>query len=506
MTETYPEPAVRRLITASVLAATLMSSIDTTIANVALPHIQGSVSASAEEISWVLTSYLVASAICTPLAGYLAGRIGRRRVIIVSVIGFTIASGLCGVANSLVEIVGFRFLQGIFGAALVPMGQATLLDLNPPEKHGSAMSVWSMAAIVGPIIGPTLGGWLTDNLTWRWVFFINLPVGIATFAGLVLFLPESKAAERKRFDLFGYASLALAIASLQVMLDRGQTKDWFDSLEICLECGAAAFFGWCFIVQTLTADQPFVPPQIFADRNFLIASVLTFLVGIVLYSVLALLPPLFETLMGYSVVLTGLVTAPRGISSMIAMMFAGPLMRRFDPRILIGTGFVFLNLSMRQMTGFSLGMSQHLVIVSGLIQGAGTGLIMVALSTVAFGTLERRYRNEGAAMFTLLRNTGSAAGIAIIQTVTVRNAAKAHARLIEGVRPDNPILTWAQPDFDFDSAKAVARLNAEIARQASMVAYVDSFSFLLILTGAVIPLVFLIRKARPANKPQIEAE
>jgi DHA2 family multidrug resistance protein len=498
MTGSYPEPAVRRLITASVMAATVMNSLDSTIANVALPHIQGSVSASADEITWVLTSYIVAAAIMTPLTGWLAGRFGRKRLMLYSIVGFTVVSGLCGLATSLQELVGFRLLQGVFGAALVPMSQAILLDINPPERHGSAMSVWGMGAILGPIIGPALGGWLTDNLDWRWVFYINLPIGILAFIGLSMSLTETKDAERSRLDFFGFAMLALSIGSLQLMLDRGQTADWFSSLEVCLEAASALFFGYLFVAHTLTAKKPFIDLALFGDRNFLIGCIIGFFLGTLLFGVLALLPPMLENLMGYPVVLTGLVTAPRGVGTLVTMTASGYLMKRFDPRLLIAVGFGFAAWSMYRMAHFSLGMDEMPVILSGFIQGLGTGLVFVPLATIAFATLDPAYRNEGAAMFTLVRNLGSAAGISILQAMTVRSAATVHSRLIEGVRPDNPVLTQNTPEFDFSAPEMIARMNAEISRQASMVSYIDAFWLLFLLSLAIVALLMLMRHKRQA--------
>jgi DHA2 family multidrug resistance protein len=495
----YPEPGVRRLVTASVMAATVMNTLDSTIANVALPHIQGSVAASADEISWVLTSYIVAAAIFTPLTGWFAGRFGRKRLMLFSIIGFTIASGLCGFASSLTEIVGFRLLQGVFGAALVPMSQAILLDINPPERHGPAMSVWAMGAVLGPIVGPALGGWLTDNFSWRWVFFINLPIGAVAFAGLSLFLSDNKESERTRLDMLGFGMLALAIGSLQLMLDRGQTKDWFSSLEICVEGGSTLLFGYLFVVHTLTAKQPFIDLGLFSDRNFTLGSIFGFMIGVLVFSVLALLPPMLEGLMGYPVVLTGLVTAPRGLGSFVAMVLAGYLVKRVDARLLILLGFGLAAFSAWLMAGFSLEMDERLTIVSGFFSGLGTGLIFVPLSTLAFATLPVRYRNEGAAMFTLIRNIGSAIGISVLQAMTIRNAATVHSRLVEAVRPDNPMLARGAPGFDFGAPVQVARMNAAITRQASMVSYVDSFWFLFVITVAVMPLLLFLRKPRKAG-------
>ena len=500
--DAYPDATTRRFITGSVMAATVMNSLDATIANVALPHMQGSVSASADQITWVLTSYIVAAAIMTPLTGWLAGRIGRKRLMQISIIGFTIASGLCGIATSLGELVGFRLLQGVFGAALVPMSQAILLDINPPERHGPAMAIWGMGAILGPIIGPTLGGWLTDHLTWRWVFYINLPVGVLAFAGLTLFLGETRNTERVRLDFMGFALLALAIGSLQMMLDRGQQQDWFSSPEIKIECALAVLFAYLFVVHTVTAKRPFVDLALFKDRNFLFGSIFGFFLGVLIFAVLALLPPMLEGLMGYPVTLTGLVTAPRGLGTMISMIVVGQLIQRVDARILIGLGMVLVAWSTYMMAGFSLGMDESLVIHSGFIQGLGTGLIFVPLSTIAFATLAPKYRNEGTAMFTLIRNVGSSIGISVLSAMTIRNAATVHSRLVEGVRPDNPAIARTMPNLDFSSAESLLRINGEVTRQAMMVSYIDAFYALFVVIILISPLILFMKPPRKKSGAQ----
>jgi DHA2 family multidrug resistance protein len=468
---------------------------------------QGSVSASQDQITWVLTSYIVAAAIMTPLTGWLAGRFGRKRLMLWSIVGFTLASGLCGLATSLGELVGFRLLQGVFGAALVPMSQAILLDINPPERHGPAMSIWGMGAILGPIVGPALGGWLTDSYSWRWVFYINLPIGILAFLGMSAFLSETRAAGRVKLDLFGFAMLAIGIASLQLMLDRGQQLDWFSSLEICIEGAAALFFFYLFLVHTLTARRPFIDLALFKDANFVAGSAFGFFLGVLIFSVLALLPPMLEELMGYPVVLTGLVTAPRGAGTMLSMIVVGQLIKRVDARLLIGAGLALAAYSTYLMAGFSLGMDEQLVITSGFVQGVGTGLIFVPLSTIAFATLDIRLRNEGAAMFSLLRNIGSAIGISVLQAMTVRNSATVHARLIEAIRPDNPVVARAMPGLDFSSLSSVATLNAEVSRQAAMVSYIDAFWALFVVTVIVAPLILLMRPPRKgAAAPTIHME
>jgi DHA2 family multidrug resistance protein len=289
----YPDLTTRRLITLFTTVASMMNSLDSTIANVALPHMQGSLAAASDQITWVLTSYIIAAAIGTPLTGWLAGRLGRRRLMLWSLAGFTVMSGLCGLSTHLGELVLFRLLQGLFGAALVPVSQAILLDINPPEQHGQAMAVWAMGAVLGPIIGPALGGWLTDNLDWRWVFYINLPIGALSFVGLSLSMSETRS-DRVKLDVLGFGLLSLALASLQLMLDRGQLLDWFSSREICIEAAAAATFFYMFVVHTLTARQPFIKFALFADKNFASTSVLSFFLGVLIYSVLALLPPMLE--------------------------------------------------------------------------------------------------------------------------------------------------------------------------------------------------------------------
>ncbi len=501
MTTAIPSAGVRRAITISVMLAAVMNSLDTTIANVALPHIQGSVSASQDQITWVLTSYIVAAAIMTPLTGWLAGRFGQRRVLMVSIVGFTIASGLCGLAQNLGEIVGFRLLQGVFGAALIPSSQAVLLDINPPERHGQAMSVWVMGAILGPILGPALGGWLTDNLTWRWVFYINLPIGVIAFFGISTFLRGEGQHRTVKLDFVGFATLGLAIGSLQMMLDRGQQLDWFSSREIGIEAGLAGLFFYLFLVQTFTAKQPFINPRLFLDRNFLGCSVIGFVLGTVLFAVLSLLPPMLENLMGYPVVTTGLVTMPRGIGTLLSTILVGRLVRRIDSRLLMAIGLALSAFSLVMMSHMSLLMDERVVLLSGFVQGCGTGMVFVPLSTMAFATLDQRFRAEGTAMFTLIRNIGSSIGISSLQVLAIRNTEIVHSRLTEGLRPDNPALANLPARFSLTEPGGIAALNGEISRQAAMVSYIDAFWFLAILSGGAILLLLLVRKPKRAAPP-----
>jgi DHA2 family multidrug resistance protein len=497
-----PVPAVeeidgprRLLITLSVIAATTMQALDNTIANVALPRIQGSVSATQDQMSWVLTSYIIAAAIMTPLSGWLAGRVGRKRVFLVSVAGFTIASMLCGLAQSLAEIVVARLLQGLCGAALIPLSQAVLLDINPPDRRPRAMSLWAMAATLGPIMGPALGGWLTENYNWRWVFYINLPFGILAFVGILARLPHSPIG-KSRFDFFGFTSLSAGIGAFQLLLDRGQLKDWFDSPEIWMEATIAVVALYLFVVHMLTTTQQrFVNPALFKDRNFVAGSVFIFVVGGVMFATLALLPPMLQDLMNYPVVTTGIVTAPRGIGSFIAMFIAPRLLGRVHARLLIGSGLVMTAFSSWQMTGFDLQMGPWTIVWSGLIQGVGVGFVYMPVAVIAFATLTVTVRNEGTAIFSLMRNLGSSVGISTVVALLTRNTQVAHASLVQHITPFQPAFAAGSPDY-----RALAALNATVTQQAAMIAYDDDFKLLLILSLAAIPLVFLVRDVGQSNR------
>src|SRR3984885_13742687 len=366
------------------MLASIMSSLDTTIANVALPRIKGSVSATQDQMAWVLTSYIVAAAIMTPLSGWLSGQIGRKRVFLYSVVGFTVASMLCGIAQSLPEIVLARLLQGLCGAALVPMSQAVLLDINPPAHHARAMAIWVMAVTVGPIIGPALGGWLTENYNWRWVFYINVPFGILSFVGILSAMSET-VIRKSRFDFFGFSALSIGIGALQLMLDRGQLRDWFSSREIWIEATIAGTALYLFIVHMLTTSKPaFVSPSLFKDRNFLTGNVFIFIVGAVLFATLALLPPLLQDLMNYPVVTTGLGTAPRGLGTLLGMIIIARLSKIIDVRMMIGFGFALTAFSAWQMSRFDLQMDSAPVVWSGFWQGLGTGFVYVPLAAATF--------------------------------------------------------------------------------------------------------------------------
>ncbi|QKE40619.1 MAG: DHA2 family efflux MFS transporter permease subunit [Ferrovum myxofaciens] len=492
----------RPLITVSVMAATIMQALDSTIANVALPKMQGTLAATQDAMTWVLTSYIVAAAIMIPLTGWLAQRFGRKPVFLISVTGFTLASALCGLATTLPEMVFFRLLQGISGAALVPLSQAVLFDINPRENHGKAMALWGVGVTMGPILGPALGGWLTDQYSWRWVFYINVPIGILAYLGLSSFMPNTKKIAGS-FDFFGFLTLSLGIGALQLLLDRGELKDWFHSPEIDLYALIIGISFYLFILHTLTAERPFLSVSLFKDKNFLTSNIFIFIIGVVLFATLALVPPLLQNEMNYPVMLTGFVTAPRGMGTMMAMMVVGRLIGKYDIRVIMAVGLGMTVLSLWQMMHFDLLMDATPIIYTGLLQGFGVGLSYVPLSTVAFSSLPQTLRNEGTAFFNLLRNIGSSIGISIVQTLLTRNTQINHATLAQHITP----YTLHSPVFgalDPTHPSGILAINGLITRQAAMIAYNDDFELMMIVTLAVIPLLLLLRPASRA--PQGSAQ
>jgi MFS transporter, DHA2 family, multidrug resistance protein len=487
----------RGLITLSVMLATIMQVLDTTIANVALPNMTGDLDASQDTINWVLTSYIVAAAIMTPLTGWLSDRFGRRELFLVSVAGFTITSMLCGVAWSLPAMVAFRVAQGLFGAAIVPLSQTFLLDINPKENHGQAMALWGAGIMVGPIIGPTLGGWLTDTLSWRWVFFVNLPVGVVAFLGSASYLPKI-ATKLRGFDFFGFAMLSLGVGALQLMLDRGAEVDWFSAAEIWIELGLSITGFWVFAIHLATAGNPFLDPAIFRDRNFVTGLVFIFVIGVILLASLALLPPMLSRLFNHPVILTGLVMAPRGVGTMISMLLVGRLVRLFDARALVITGLALTALSLYWMIGFTPQMDDHLIVLSGVLQGLGLGLVFVPLSTVAFATLAPRFRTDATALFSLVRNIGSAIGISIVTVLLTRNTQINHADLASAITPFNPTLRALSPAAAGGDPSALAQMDNLVNAQGLLIAYIDDFKLMMIVTLLAMPLALLLRKPRAA--------
>jgi DHA2 family multidrug resistance protein len=487
----------RGAITVCVVLATLMQALDTTIANVALPYMQGSVSASQDEIDWVLTSYIVAAAIMTPTTGFLAGRFGLKRLFLVSVGGFTVASMLCGMAQTLPEIVLFRTLQGMFGAALVPLSQTVLFNINSRERQGSAMALWGVAVMAGPVLGPVLGGWLTANYSWRYVFYINLPIGILCLLGMSAFLSETARNVTAKLDWFGFGTLSLALGSMQVMLDRGEELDWFSSGEIVIEAIIAASAFYLFLIHSFTAKEPFVRPSLFRDRNFTAGMLFVAIVGLTYYASLALQPPFLQDLMNYPVVTAGFVMGPRGIGTMAAMLVVGRLIGPVDTRLLLGFGLGITAWSFYAMTSWTPDISQTTIITVGVIQGIGLGFLFVPLSVVTLSTLSSELRAEGAGLYSLSRNIGSSVGISVVNALLTRNTQVNHADIVQHVTPvnrifDNPTIAQFWNPL---TAAGRAALDAMITQQAQIIAYIDDYKLLMFATLAVLPLLIVFRRA-----------
>ncbi|MBV6821624.1 DHA2 family efflux MFS transporter permease subunit [Pseudomonas sp. PD9R] len=488
----------RGMITACVVLAVIMQALDTTIANVALPYMQGSISASSDQINWVLTSYIVAAAIMTPPSAFLARRFGRKQVLLWAISGFVVSSILCGLAQSLEEIILFRLLQGLAGAALVPLSQGILLDIYSLKERGSAMALFGVSVMVGPVLGPMLGGWLTDNFSWRWVFFINLPIGLLALAGIIYYVSETPTDTSSRLDWLGFGSLSVAIMALQLFLDRGEQLGWFSSGEILIEAEVAVAAIYVFLVHTFTSDTPFISPNLFKDRNFSISVIFIFIVGITYLASLALMTPYLQTLMGYPVLTAGMVMGPRGLGTMLTMFLAGRLLGKVDTRLLLLTGLGLSALSMWLMTGWTPNVSIQTIVYVGFIQGSSLGMLFVPLTTVAFTTLPVALRAEGTGLYSLSRNVGSSVGISIVTVLLAQNIQVNHAEIGAYVTPFNRVFdTWQIKSYlNPMVASGRATLDAMVTAQASWVAYLDDFKLLMVLSLAVMPLLLIIKSPK----------
>tara|TARA_B110000503_G_scaffold12013_3_gene16223 strand:- start:34341 stop:35816 length:1476 start_codon:yes stop_codon:yes gene_type:complete len=490
------------------MMAAIIQIIDTTIANVALPHMQGSMSASQDKISWVLTSYIMATAIAMPLTGWVAGRIGRKRLLIISISGFTLTSMACGASFTLQEMIVFRVLQGIFGASLVPISQALLLDTYPVQKHARAMGIWGIGVMVAPILGPTVGGWLTEYYSWRWVFYINVPFGILALLGVIALAKESPRGKERPFDLFGFMLLTVAIVSLQLMLDRGASKYWFESGEIVFELILALMALYLFIVHMFTHRNGYIDPRLFRDRNFSLGLVFMFILGVIMLATMALFPPYLQTLLGYPVFDTGLILAPRGIGTMLAMWVCGWIMERalITPRYLIMIGLMLIAITMWQMTKFTINVTQVMIIWTGFFQGFGLGFIFVPMSTLAFATLDPLLRTEATSIFGLVRTIGSSIGISIVMAQLASNLQREHALLTEHITLFNPLLQHSSiaQFWDIHTSQGLALLESEVTRQALQLAYADDFRLIFILALLAMPAALLLRSPEQSNAASSE--
>jgi DHA2 family multidrug resistance protein len=490
-------PLRRTLLTVCVMMATIMQALDTTIANVALPYMQGSLSTTQDQVNWVLTSYIVAAAIMTSPLGWTAMRFGRKKLFIVCAAGFTVASMLCGIAQSIEQMVGFRLLQGVFGAALVPLSQAVMLDVYPPEKRGAAMAIWGMGVMLGPIMGPTLGGWLTDSYSWRWVFFVNLPFGILTVLGLSVFLDETPTRKDVPFSWFGFLTLSLGIGALQMMLDRGQENNWFESNEIIIEAILSVCGFYFFLSDALTSDRPFIPLRIFRDWNFSVALVFMFVIGIILLATMALVTPYIQNLMGYPVLASGYLLGTRGVGTFFAMMMVGRLSGKVDPRLMVGAGLTLATVTLYLMVGWTPDTPSSTIAIDSIGQGVGLGLVFVPLNTIAFATLSPAIRTDGAALWTLIRNLGSSVGISLVIAKLTGDITKFHSQLADFINPFNDGMRMPNVVGKMSMAgRGLGMIEGMLTQQAATLAYSNAFLVMTFVSLSAFPLLMLIRKTK----------
>ncbi|MFN5041602.1 MAG: MDR family MFS transporter [Bradyrhizobium sp.] len=498
-------PGMRlNMVTICAMTATIMQALDTTIANVALPYMQGSLSASQDQINWVLTSYIVAAAIMTAPVGWIANRYGRKRIFIICSAGFTIASVLCGLAQDINQMVLFRLLQGVFGAALVPLSQAVMLDSYALHERAKAMSIWGMGVMMGPIMGPSLGAWLTETYSWHWVFFVNLPFGFFTVLGLIIFMDETKQDLNLRFDWFGFGALAVAIGALQLALDRGEQLGWLESNEIMIEFIVSAIGFYYFFAHSLTTSRPFIQFALFKDKNFLGGCVFMTVMGLVLYSTMALSSPYLQNVVGYPIITAGLLLASRGFGTFVAMMLVGRLMRYIEARTLIISGLGLTAASLFQMTGWTDMTQANEIIIVSVVQGFGFGLVFVPLSTVAFLTLPGQLRTDGTSMLTLLRNVASSVGISIVIAQLTEAGRRIYAKLSEQINPFNHALQM--PDvsgminLNTDAGRAMA--DRMVAAQSQIIAFSHDYQLVMIFILVSIPLALMIGSTKAALRAQ----
>ncbi|MBS0276871.1 MAG: DHA2 family efflux MFS transporter permease subunit [Proteobacteria bacterium] len=506
-------PLALRIAITCVMVGMFMQMLDSTIANVALPYMQGSLQASHDQITWVLTSYIIASAIMTGPIGWLASRFGRREIFLVSLIGFTATSAMCGLAQNLDQIVIFRLAQGAFGAALSPLSQAIILDRYPIEQRGKIMAVWSAVIMLGPILGPTLGGFLTDNYSWRWVFYVNVPIGILCALGVFFFLFEDKLKAPPEFDWYGFAFLSIALGALQLMLDRGTDKGWFDSTEILAETVIAGLSFYLFLVHQWTTKHPFLNPDLLKDRQYVSGLLLTFFVGLLLLATSALLPPYLQNLGGYSVLDTGLLLAPRGVGTMISMVIIGRLVMRSDPRYYMGIGSLVLLWTMWEMAGWTPAVSFWTLASITFIQGVAMGFIFVPMNMYTYSTLAQSYRTEGSSILNLVRNVGSAIGVSLTTTVLTNQTQVNYNQLGENATPFNRALSQNAPSLMLGPQLpfGAQNLHGIILEQSTIIAYTDTFLFMFYASLPVLLVILTLRKVnlltagQPGQQQHMEA-
>ncbi len=489
----------RILITVPVLMASLLHAVNMSTAYVALPSIQGNLAATPDQVGWIITAFVVATAIGTVLTGWAAQQFGRRAVFLASIAGFTVTSVMCAGAADLQQLVLFRMLQGFVSAPLLPLSQSIMLDTYPRSKHGFAMSIWSMGMILGPVIGPTIGAIVTEFYGWRYLFLINVPLGIAALLAIWPTLPRTPN-RPGGLDWVGVTALIVAVAAFQLMLDRGERQDWFESTEIILEAGIALLAAYIFVVHSMTAKQPYINLAIFKDRNYVIGCCLIFVFGIAVFSSLFVLPLFLQNIQGYPVISAGWVVSARGVGTMFAMLSGGFLADRFQAKHLMLTGLACVGASNFAMTGWSADVALDAIIWVTLINGFGMGVMWVTLSTVTFSTLAPELRVEGAALFALIRAIGASVGTSLIVMILVRSTQINYNELRDHIHYGNEALRnlGAAAPWSLETASGIAALGKLVAREAMMIGFLNDFVFLVVVAAVGVPLVFLLQKPKPA--------
>jgi DHA2 family multidrug resistance protein len=516
--EARPEkshPAINPwLIAISVMFATFLEVLDTTIVNVSLPHIAGSLSATPEEATWALTSYLVANAIVLPLTGWLAAFFGRKRLLTLAVVGFTTTSFLCGLAPTLPLLVVFRLLQGLTGGVLQPMSQAIMLEAFPPEKRGRAMAFWALGIVVAPILGPVLGGWLTDNYSWRWVFYVNIPIGVISvlMTRAFIFDPPYLKNMKRKVDGIGIGLLAVGIGALQFLLDKGQQEDWFDSNLIRALAVASASALILFVVHALVAKDPVLDLRVLKDRTYSTGVFMMTVLGFVLFGSLVMLPLFLQTVLGYPALQAGIAMAPRGIGSFLAMPLIGVLMGKIDPRKMVVVGLMIGGVTLYMLSSINLNAGYWDIFWPQLIQGSAMGLLFVPLSTMSMASIPREKMGNATSLFNLMRNLGGGIGIAFVATSVSRSTTAHSAILSERLNPYSPQSVAAVngarsmfmargSDWNTATSQAYGVLYGMVHRQAAMIAFVDIVRLLAMIFILAIPLVFIMKRPRGAATP-----
>lgn len=514
-------PPHKALITLAVMIPTLIEILDTSVANVSLTHIQGSLAAGQEEVTWVLTSYLVANAIVIPMSGWLARLMGRKRYLLLSLVVFTISSGLCGAATSLNEIIIFRIMQGMGGGALQPMSQAILLETYPPNQRGLAMGIFGMGIVVGPILGPLVGGYLTDNYSWRWIFYINVPIGALAFYMITSFVFDPEFQERRekgeKVDYIGLMLLAIGLGSLQIVLDKGELKNWFGSNQIVILTILATVALTALVIWELYCERPIVDLRIFKDRSFATANIVVFLAFFAFFGSIVLLPLFLQTLMGYTAYLAGWVLGPGGAISFVMLPFVGKMTEKIDARILLAVGLLINAYSVDYMSGLTLEINIETATFSRVIQGVGMPFIFVPCSFLAMAYVPKEKLNNASAIFNLLRNLGSSFGVAFVSTLLDRRAQFHQARLAENFYPSNPlfsnqvnqlqsVLQEKLGSFSDLSSLAQGYLYKVLNQQTLLMAYSDVFYALAVIFVLLVTIVWVIRKPPVGRKFEMPME